>query len=363
MKKFVRIGGVVLIAALAVYTMYYLYQKDKKNPEQYATEKPFTTDIIKKTVATGSIIPEEEVQIKPQISGIISELYVEEGDMVKQGDLIAKIKVIPDMVSLNNAEARVEAAEIRKINAEREYKRNKDLFEKRVLPENEYRRFENDYLNAMQEQQAAMSNLEIVKEGAARKSTGASNTLVRATVTGMVLEVPIKVGNQVIQSNNFNDGTTIASVADMNQLIFEGQVDESEVGKLREGMDLILTIGALEDVTFNAKLNHIAPKGVEENGAIQFKIKADVALSDDHFIRAAYSANASIVLDRADSVLAIKESLLQFDKEKNPYVEIAVGEQSFERKDVELGISDGINVQVLSGIGGDDDIKVYNKPL
>lgn len=360
MKKFFRILLVLIIAGAFVYTLFYLYSKNQKEPIVYSTDKPFYTDILRKSVATGSIIPREEIEIKPQVSGIIEGIYVEAGDLVKQGDLIAKIKVIPDMLSLSNAENRVSQAELQLSNAKTDYDRNKDLYDKKVISYSEYQVFELSFKSAEQELETARENLQIVKEGASSKTGKTALTLVRATVAGMVLDVPIKVGNQVIESNNFNDGTTIASVADMSDLIFEGKIDESEVGKISEGMDIKLTIGAIENKEFGALLRYISPKGVEENGAIQFLIRADVMRDSSNFIRAGYSANADIVLANRDSVFAIKESLLQYEDGK-PYVEIAVGEQLFERTDVKLGLSDGINVEVLGGIDQGQEIKIWNR--
>lgn len=362
MKRFFRIFLLLVIGGLFLYTLYYLYQKSRKEPEVYTTDKAFYTDIINKSVATGSIVPREEVAIKPQVSGIIKELYVEAGNSVKFNEQIARIQVIPDMVSLNNAENRLSIAQLSYDNAELDYKRNKALFENNVISRSEYQGFELSYKNAMQELNAARDNLEIVREGASKKAGSAALNIVKATIPGMVLDVPVKVGNQVIESNTFNEGTTIASVADMNDMIFEGKIDESEVGKIKEGMDILLTVGAIENKKFNAVLEYIAPKGVEENGAIQFLIRARVKLEDSDFIRAGYSANADIVLAKRDSVMAIRESLVQYENGQ-PFVEVATGPQMFERRNVKLGLSDGINVEVLEGVEESTAIKVWNKPM
>ncbi|MEN8136975.1 MAG: efflux RND transporter periplasmic adaptor subunit [Bacteroidota bacterium] len=354
--------GAIVIGVFG-YTIYFLYQKSKPKVETYRTEKAFVSDIVKKTVATGTIKPEEEIEIKPQVSGIISKIFVEEGDIVKQGDMIAEIKIIPDMANLNNAESRVETTKLTLENAKRDFDRNNELYNSKVISESDFQIIENNYKKALRDYEAAQNNLDIVKKGSAKKFSKTSNTLIKATVNGMVLSIPVKKGYQVIQSNNFNAGTTIAFIADMGKMIFEGKVDESEVGKIKNGMSLILTIGAIEDVEFAAELKRIAPKGEEENGAVQFLIEADVKLKEDYFIRSGYSANASIVLDKRDSVLVIKESLLQFDKEKTPYVEIALGDGQFERKDVEIGLSDGINVEILNGVTESDSLKVWDKPI
>ena len=360
MKRIFRIILLVLIAGVFVYTLYYLWQKSQKDPIVYPVGTAFYSDIVKKSVATGSIIPREEVDIKPQVSGIVKEIYVEAGDEVTFDQEIARIQVIPDMVALNNAENRVKVAELNLQNAKTDYERNKELLAKRVISAQEFQRFDLSFNNALQELEAARDNLQIVKEGATKKAGSATLTIAKATRPGMVLDVPVKVGNQVIESNTFNEGTTIASIADMSDMIFEGKIDESEVGKLKEGMGIRLTVGAIENRIYRAELEYIAPKGVEENGAIQFLIKAKVKLDSSDFIRAGYSANADIVLAERDSVLTIKESLLQFEKGK-PFIEVQKGNQQFERRDVELGLSDGINVEVLSGVSTTDSIKMWNQ--
>jgi HlyD family secretion protein len=362
MKKISFIIGSILIVGLLAWTMYYLYEKSQEKPLTYSTEKPKRTDIIQKTVATGSVLPRKEIDIKPVVSGIIDKLFVEPGEFVEGGSVIARIKVIPDMVTLNNAENRLERAEIALDNANIDYNRNKKLFDDGVISYANFQPFDLAKKNAEAELQAARDNLKIIREGVSSKNSEAANTLVRSTITGMVLDVPVEIGNSVIEVNNFNEGTTIATVADMSDLIFEGKVDESEVGKIKEGMDLILTIGAIEGEEFDANLEYIAPKGVEENGAIQFEIKAAVDLKENQFIRAGYSANANVVLARRDDVLAINEALVQYENDTATYVEIAVGDQKFEKRDVKLGLSDGINVEVLSGVNEEDEIKVWNQP-
>ncbi len=360
MKRIGKIIFFIAFIAVFVYSMFYLFQKSQEEPVVYETQTPYYSDIILKTLATGSIKPREEVDIKPQLSGIIQKLYVDAGDEVKEGDLMAMIKVIPNMVALNSAENRAETAQINLNNAKLDFDRNKKLYKQDVISFSEFQKFETTYKNAQIEKRGATENLDIVKEGSSKKLGKSALTRVTATVTGMVLDVPIKVGNQVIESNNFNDGTTVATVANMNDMIFEGLIDESEVGKIEVGMDLLITIGAIEGRQFNAKLEYIAPKGTEENGAIQFQVKAEIELSKDVFIRAGYSANADVVLDSRDSVLAIGEGLLQFE-EAQPFVEVLVGNQIFERREVKLGLSDGIKVEVLSGVSPEDEIKVWNR--
>lgn len=360
MKKFWRYAVLLLIGVAFIYTIYFLAQKSKQDPIVYGTEQAVVDNIVKQTLATGSIKPREEVDIKPQVSGIIQELFVEAGDNVKEGQLIARVKVIPDMVALNNAQNRLELAEINYNTAKQDYERNKALYEQKVIAVADFQFIEQSYKNALAELRAAQDNLDIVREGASKNMGSQSLTLVKSTVTGMVLDVPIKVGNQVIESNNFNDGTTIATVANMNDMIFEGLIDESEVGKIKEGMDLVITIGAIENEKFNAKLEYISPKGIEENGAIQFQVRAKMELTQANFVRAGYSANANIVLDKRDAVLTISEGLLQFEDEV-PFVEVATGENQWERRNVTLGLSDGLKVEVLYGLTTDDRIKVWNQ--
>jgi len=358
MKAFFRILLIVIVLGIFGFTIYYLYGKSKETPLIYETTNAFVApSIIKKTVATGSVNPRKEIDITPKVSGIIEEIFVEPGQRVEEGDVIARIKIIPNMVSLNNAESRLNRAELSLENAKRKYERQKELYEDGVIPAAEFEQYELEYSNAREEVSSARSNLELIQEGQTKAAGKATNTLVRSTITGMVLDVPVEQGNSVIESNTFNAGTTIATVADMNEMIFEGKIDETEVGKISEGMPLILQIGAIEDARFEAVLEHISPKGVEENGAIQFEIKADVVLKSDQFIRAGYSANADIVLARVDSVLAVPESVIQFDGD-TAFVEIETEPQVFEKKIVELGLSDGINIEVVEGIKEEDKIKV-----
>jgi HlyD family secretion protein len=357
MKKILGISVAVLIGAGFLYTLYYLYNKNQQPPVTFETTTPFVTDIVQQTVATGSVVPRKEIAIKPQVSGIIQKIYVEAGDMVKEGDVVAKIKVIPDMVVLNNAENRLARAKLDYDNARIDFDRNKKLFEDEVISAAGFQQIELAYKSAKQELDAAEDNLQIVREGVSKQAGKVSNTLIRATISGTVLDVPVEEGNSVIEANTFNEGTTIISVADLQDMIFEGKVDESEVGKLRTGMGIVLNIGAIEGESYEAELEYIAPKGVEEDGAIQFEIKAALKLKEEGaFIRAGYSANASIVLNRKDSVLAIKESLLQFAGD-SVYVEIEEGEQRFRKQTVKLGLSDGINVEVLSGVTVNEQIK------
>ncbi len=355
MKLLLTVVIIMVLASTFLGTGYYLYQKSEEPAVVFETDSVFTTNIIKKTVATGSIIPRKEVEIKTQVSGVVEKLYVEAGAKVKAGDLIAKIKIIPNVVALNNAEAAVQTALINFKNSEKELERQKQLFSDNVISEFEFNQFQLNYNLNKQQLEAAGNNLELIREGASKKSGTVSNQ-VRSTVNGMILDVPVKEGSFVIETNTFNDGTTIASIANMNEMIFEGQVDESEVGKLREGMELLLKIGALETETFIASLEYISPKGLEDEGAIQFEIRAAVNLKDNAFLRAGYSANADIVLEQREKVLAIKESNLIFEDEKI-YVEVEVGDQIFEKREIKTGISDGINIEVVSGLTLAESVK------
>ncbi|MCG8460607.1 MAG: efflux RND transporter periplasmic adaptor subunit [Holophagales bacterium] len=356
MKRLIGISIALLFLSAFGGTLYYLYGKSRKPAVEFATETPFSADIVEKTVATGSVVPRREVEIKPQISGIVEELLVEAGDLVRRGELVARIRVVPDMVSLNEAENRLARARISLANARLDLERNRPLVAEGTIPESSFQQLQMAVDNAEEEYRGAESHLQIVEEGAS-SSSAASNTLVGSTIAGMVLEVPVEVGNSVIEANTFNDGTTLVTVADMDEMVFEGKVDESEVGKLELGMEMVLTVGALEEARFQARLEHIAPTGVEEDGAIQFAIRAAIQLEESQFLRANYSANADVVLDRREQVLAIREALLQFDSDNRAFVEVEVAPQQFESRVVELGLSDGLTVEVLGGLAKDDRVK------
>lgn len=359
MKK-TLIFGSIAIGLIAI--LLWFASKNSKSPIQFETEKPFKTNIVRKTVATGKVIPLEEAEIKPKVSGIIEEIFVEEGAKVKVGDLIATIRVVPNVQSLNSAQGSVNSAQLRLDNSKTLYERNKKLYEKGVIARQEFEAAELDFNSATQDLKIAQNNLDIIKKGSAVGMGKTANTYVKAEISGTILEIPVRRGTQVIESNTFNAGTTIAVIADMSKMIFEGKVDEAEVGKITKGTVLEVSLGAIEKKKYPAKLNFIAPKGTEENGAVQFKIKGDVTLDEEFFVRAGYSANADIVLEKKDSVLSVKEALLQFDKKTDaPYVEVKVGDQKFERRDVELGISDGVNVEILKGVTLQDEIKIWNK--
>ncbi len=336
-------------------TLVLLYTRSKPPPVSYATVTPKTMDIVKKTVAPGAIVPRREVIILPRVSGIVEKLFVEPGDYVKKKALIARIQIIPDVVSLNNAEANLKLARINFDNAKAELERFRAMFAQGVITQTELNRYQVAFDLRQQELEAAESNLQLVRDGASKKSGKVSN-LVYSTVEGMVLEVPVEEGSSVIEANTFNQGTAIATVADMQDLVFEGRVDESEVGKLEVGMPVTITVGALEQQTFDGKLEYIAPKGVEKDGTIEFEVRAAVELKQGIFMRANYSANADIILDRREHVLALDESVLRFEEGK-AFVDVEVGPQQFETRPVSLGLSDGLHIEVLSGIDKDARIK------
>ena len=356
MKRILPLLIVLACIGGAAATMWFLWSKSKKKPVPVRTEHAEITDIVQKTVATGAIVPREEVEIKPRVSGVLQELFVEAGAQVKAGDRIARIQIVPDAASLQRAESGVQAAKIAHDNARRELERAQGLYSQGVIAEAELARYKTDLALRQQELASAGQGLQIVKEGQTRGGTKLSNVIVTSTVAGMVIDVPVKVGFSVIESNTFNPGTTIAVVADMSDMSVRGQVDESEVGKIKVGMPLSIKIGALEQEIFEGKLEHIAPKGKEIEGAIQFEIKAAVTPKPGVFVRAGYSANADVVLDKRTGVLAIREALLQFDKGK-PFVEVQTGPGQYARRDVKLGLSDGIHAEVLEGVTKDDVIK------
>jgi len=356
MKKALTIVLAVVILGLFGGTLWYLWRKAQKPVVVYDTESPAVTDIVKKTVATGSVIPRKEVAVKPQVSGIIESIRVEPGQIVKRGDLLAVIRVVPNTAALAAAESRVNQARIKADDAAREFERQRKLAEQGVVSDKDLRAAALARDTSVEERAGAEDSLAVVRRGVAARTGNVSNTNVVATIDGTVLDVPVKEGGSVIETNTFNDGTTIASLADMSELIFEGKVDESEVGKLKPGMAIVLTIGALEPAKFDATLEYIAPKGVDENGAIQFKIRAAVKQTADALIRANYSANADIVLDRRDKVLGVKEALLQFDKD-DVFVEVQTAPQTFERRKLKTGLSDGVTIEVVEGLKPEDKLK------
>ncbi|HET7505914.1 MAG TPA: efflux RND transporter periplasmic adaptor subunit [Kofleriaceae bacterium] len=357
MKKFLYIVVGVLVFTVIAGAFVYLYKKSQAKPVVWETEQAEIADITKKTVATGSIVPRREVEVKPKVTGVLSELYVEPGKLVKMGDPLGKISIIPDANTINQAESAVRTAQISLDNARRELERNEALFKQGVVADAELQRFRTDFALRQQELNVASSSLQLAREGATRAQGKTSTLIVTATTPGMVIDVPVKEGFSVIQANNFNPGTTVAVIADMDDMIFDGRVDEAEVAKIKEGMKLAIKVGAIEKDKLEGTLEYIAPKGKEIDGAIQFEIKAAVKKKDGIQVRANYSANADIVLDEKKQVLAIREALVQYEKTK-PFVEVETAPQTFLKKDVKLGLSDGIKVEVLEGVTKADKIKI-----
>ncbi len=402
-------GAFLLIATIGLGI--YFYQRSTKEAANYEVVHPEETDIVKKTVATGAIRPRKEAMIKPQVSGVVDEIYVEEGQLVTKGQKLARIKLVPSEVNINTAKSNVELARLRLQEAKRELERQRNLnqqkldieearasfenarqeearqrglFEDGVISEQDYNRFKLDlelakaaFENAKvvaqnsirqfetevdireQELQAAINNLQLLREGASANSRQVAN-IVTSTLDGMVLDIPVEEGTSVIERNNFNEGTSIAVIADMNALIFEGKVDESDVGKLKEGMPLLLTVGAIDNQTFDATLEFISPKGEDEEGTVKFEVRAAVKPTEDVFLRAGYSANADIILDRRQKVLAIQERDIIYERDTT-YVEVKTGDRAFEKRQVELGLSDGIKVEVISGLDDSSEVKVQTK--
>lgn len=360
MKKYFKYILMALVAVIFIGTFVFLYIKSQPQPEVYDEFTLQRMDIRKTTVVTGKIEPRNEVNVKPQISGIITEILKEAGETVQEGEVIAKVKVIPDMGSLSAAQSRLRLAEINRKQAQTDYDREKALFDKGLVAADEYDKIAQALRQAREEVDAAQDNLEVVRDGVSKSNASASSTLIRSTITGLILDIPVKVGNSVILANTFNDGTTIATVANMNDLIFRGNIDETEVGRLSTGMTMKITIGALQDLKFDARLEYIAPKATDQNGANQFEIKAAVNLpSNATNIRSGYSANAEIVLAEAKNVLAVQESAIEFDGD-DTYVYVIKGEgekQTYERRKVQTGISDGINIEIRSGVKPNERIR------
>lgn len=360
-KKIITYTLIAGMACLFVWTFWFLYQNSQKKPVLFQTDTLFYSNIVQKSVSAGSIVPRKEVAIKSQVSGIVDKLFVEAGQYIEKGELIARIRIVPNMANLNNAETNVEKAKLQLTQSETEYNRYRKLFDDDLIAEAEYNRYLLEYNQAKETLRAAINNYDIVKDGATKQAGNATN-LVRATVSGMVLDVPVEEGGFVIEGNTFNEGTTIVFIANMNDMIFLGKVDESEVGKIKPGMEVDLHIAAIDNKTFPATLEFISPKGVTEDGAIKFEIKAAVKIDKTVYIRSGYSANADLVLQRRDSVLSIKESLIQFSGD-SVYVEVETKPQEFQKQLIKTGLSDGLKAEVISGVKLRDKIKVIvDKP-
>lgn len=354
-RVFLPVLLVLGVAFALVSTLGFLVWKSQEADVVYETVSPEPADIVLKTVATGALVPRTEVALKSRVSGVVHALLVEPGDLVEVGDLVAEIRVIPDSAALNRASTGLRAARIQLENAQEELERARKLAGSQAISATELEQRRVAYELAQHEHDAAVSDLQIVRDGATR-GAGQASTQVRSTVAGMVLAVDVEVGESVTETNTFNAGTTIGSVADMGDMVFEGTVDESEVGKLSEGMGLELLVGALQDRRFAATLEYISPKGLMLDGAVQFEIRAALEPVTDAFVRAGSSANADIVLDRRTGVLSIDERVLQFE-EGEPFVEVEEGNQRFVRREVELGLSDGVRIEVLSGLTVEDRVK------
>lgn len=360
MKKILRIILFVLLGLIVVGTFAFLWKKSQPKKVVYEIVTADTGDVENTSVATGKVSPRDEILIKPQISGIVSEVMKEAGDFVKVGDVIATVKVIPDVAQLNSAESDVNVAQINLAQIKSVYERQKQLFAKGVIAKEEMDKSEADYKKALDGVEKSKDNLDIIKTGISKKTAQYSNTQIRSTITGMILDVPIKAGNSVIQANTFNDGTTIATVANMNDMIFIGKIDETEVGRVHTGMPIKLSVGAIENKKFDATLEYISPKGVEENGAILFEIKAAARIPDTVVVRAGYSANAEIVLAKMEKVLTIPESTVTFSNDSAfVYVlkDTTDHKQVFDKKHIMVGLSDGIKVEVKSGLKKGDKIR------
>lgn len=351
MKKFFKVFLIVVVGVIFLGTLVFLWQKSHPKATVYDIVEVITGTIEKKTVATGKVEPRDEILIKPQVSGIISQVLVEAGDKVKVGDVIAVVKVVPEMSNLSAAESSLKMALINLEKSQIEYDRQAQLYKTGVISKEDFENADTQLKRSKEEAENAQDRLDIIKDGISKKFAQYSNTQVRATITGMILDVPVKVGNSVIQANTFNDGTTIAAIANMNDIIFKGKVDETEVGRIKNGMSIILTIGALQEQTFDAVLEYISPKGVEENGANLFEIKAAVTVPDSVFIRAGYSSNAKITLEKSEDVVMIPESTVEF-KADTAFVRVLTSEmpQKFEKRNVKLGLSDGINIEIKEGL-------------
>ena len=356
MKKFSKYILTAFLAILFIGTFVFLFKKSRPAEIRYQEIEVAVANIERTTVVTGKIVPRNEVNVKPQINGIISELYKEAGQQVKEGEVIAKLRVIPDMNSLSSAQSRVRLSEINLKQATTNYEREKALYDKKLVSDEEYDQVLQAYNQAKEERAAAQESLEVIRDGVSSSNKTGSSTLIRSTITGLILDIPVKVGNSVIQANTMNDGTTVATVANMSDLIFDGNIDETEVGALSEGTPMHIRIGALQGFDTEAALEYISPKAVESNGANQFEIKAAVKVTGDHKIRSGYSANAEIVLERVEQVLSVPESALEFSGDDTfVYKKNAAGE--YERVQVETGLSDGVNIEITSGLQSGDIVR------
>ena len=355
MKKVVRILMIVLVAAIFLGTFAYLFKRSQPKAIEYQELTPTQGEVVKTTVVTGKIQPRDEVNVKPQINGIIAELYKEAGQTVQKDEIIAKLKVIPDMNQLSSAQSRVRLSEVNLKQAQINYDREKKLFDQKLVSAESFEKVEQALKQAQEEHSIAKETLEIVRDGVSSANKSGSTTLIRSTISGLILDVPVKVGNSVTMSNTFNDGTTIATVANMDDLIFDGNIDETEVGRLHIGLPVRISVGALQDLSFDAALEYIAPKATESNGTNLFEIKASVKVPADVTIRSGYSANAEIVLQEVEDVVTIPESAIQYEGEQT-YVFVPEG-ADYVRKDVVTGLSDGVKIEIKEGLSAGDKVR------
>jgi len=348
MKKVVRILMIVLVAAVFIGTFAYLFKRSQPKAIEYQELTPTQGEVIKSTVVTGKIQPRDEVNVKPQINGIVAELYKEAGQTVQKDEIIAKLKVIPDMNQLSSAQSRVRLSEVNLKQAQINYDREKKLFDQKLVSAESFEKVEQALKQAQEEHSIAKETLEIVRDGVSSANKSGSTTLIRSTISGLILDVPVKVGNSVTMSNTFNDGTTIATVANMDDLIFDGNIDETEVGRLHIGLPVRISVGALQDVHFDAALEYISPKATESNGTNLFEIKASVKVPSDVTIRSGYSANAEIVLQEVHDVITLAESAIQWEGDST-FVYVKDGEEWTKRM-VTTGLSDGVTIEVKDGL-------------
>ena len=356
MKRKLIIGIGALFGVLFLWTLLVIWGRSGTEDIVIETETPFLEDIVQKTVATGSIQPRREIEIKSRVSGIVDEILVNSGDFIEQGTVIAKVRIIPNIVQLNEAESRVKRARINFEHSKRDRDRHEKLWKKQVISEKDLQNYRKLFHLKKTELQSAQNNLELIRRGSLQQPGTTAANLIRATLSGTVLAVPVKEGTSITESNTFNAGTTVAVVANMNDMIFVGTVDESEIGQIKEAMELNIRIAAINNKTFSGVLEQISPKGQKIQGVTRFEIKAALKDLQDLRVRAGYSATAEIVLDKREQVMVIHELFLQFDAGK-PFVEVEISSGQFEKRPVTVGLSDGINIEILSGIEKTDRIK------
>ena len=367
MKKYFKMAGWCLLGLFVIYTFYFLWAQSQPKPVAYEVLTPEVRDVVKTAVASGKVEPRDEVNVKPQIQGIITELYVEAGDKVRKGDPVAKVAVIPDMNSLSRAQSQVRTTQLQLEEQEREHARVEALYQKGVVSKEEYEQSDNNLLKAQEQAQAAQDDLDIVTEGISKRAGTINTTIVRSTISGTILDVPVKIGSSVINANSYNEGTTVVTVADMSKIIFRGNIDETEVGRMHPGMDIKLSIGAIQGTTLPAVLEYISPKGTESNGAILFEIKAAAQIPDTVTVRAGYSANAEIEMARRSQVLTIQETAIEFKGDSTFTYKLTSAPdampQTFERIPVKVGMSDGIYIEILNGITNDMKLRGNEKSM